>query len=76
MPTMHSRSPHQIEFLECATAELQVVVPFTLMIVFALLYLTFRRFDEAAPIGNNRVGVRTARLQRPSSESQRRPTVP
>jgi Cu(I)/Ag(I) efflux system membrane protein CusA/SilA len=25
-----------------------VVVPFTLLIIFVLLYLTFKRFDEAA----------------------------
>ena len=37
----------QFEYLERATARLKVVVPFTLMIVFVLLYLTFRRFDEA-----------------------------
>ncbi len=37
----------QFEFLERATAKLKVVVPFTLLIVFVLLYLTFRRFDEA-----------------------------
>ena len=37
----------QFEFLERATAKLQVVVPFTLLIIFVLLYLTFRRFDEA-----------------------------
>ena len=37
----------QFEFLERATAKLKVVVPFTLMIIFVLLYLTFRRFDEA-----------------------------
>jgi Cu(I)/Ag(I) efflux system membrane protein CusA/SilA len=37
----------QFEYLERATARLQVVVPFTLMIVFVLLYLTFRRFDES-----------------------------
>jgi copper/silver efflux system protein len=37
----------QFEFLERATAKLKVVVPFTLGIVFVLLYLTFRRFDEA-----------------------------
>ena len=37
----------QFEFLERATAKLQVVVPFTLLITFVLLYLTFRRFDEA-----------------------------
>jgi copper/silver efflux system protein len=38
----------QFEFLERATAKLKVVVPFTLLIIFVLLYLTFKRFDEAA----------------------------
>ncbi|KQU80267.1 MULTISPECIES: efflux RND transporter permease subunit [unclassified Rhizobacter] len=37
----------QFEFLERATAKLKIVVPFTLLIIFVLLYLTFRRFDEA-----------------------------
>jgi copper/silver efflux system protein len=37
----------QFEFLERATAKLKVVVPFTLLIIFVLLYLTFRRVDEA-----------------------------
>jgi Cu(I)/Ag(I) efflux system membrane protein CusA/SilA len=37
----------QFEFLERATAKLKVVVPFTLGIIFVLLYLSFRRFDEA-----------------------------
>jgi copper/silver efflux system protein len=37
----------QFEYLERATARLQVVVPFTLAIIFVLLYLTFRRADEA-----------------------------
>lgn len=36
----------QFEFLERATAKLKVVVPFTLLIIFVLLYLTFKRFDE------------------------------
>jgi len=40
----------QFEYLERATARLAYVVPFTLMIVFVLLYLTFRRFDEALVI--------------------------
>ncbi|MBI2799831.1 MAG: efflux RND transporter permease subunit [Gammaproteobacteria bacterium] len=40
----------QFEFLERATAKLKVVVPATLMIIFVLLYLTFRRFDEAVLI--------------------------
>jgi Cu(I)/Ag(I) efflux system membrane protein CusA/SilA len=37
----------QFEFLERATAKLKLVVPFTLLIIFVLLYLTFRRMDEA-----------------------------
>ena len=37
----------QFEFLERATARLKVVVPGTLMIIFVLLFLTFRRVDEA-----------------------------
>jgi len=37
----------QFEFLERATAKLKIVVPFTLLIIFILLYLTFSRFDEA-----------------------------
>ncbi len=40
----------QFEFLERATAKLKVVAPFTLLIIFVLLYLTFRRFDEAVLI--------------------------
>jgi Cu(I)/Ag(I) efflux system membrane protein CusA/SilA len=37
----------QFEYLERATAKLKVVVPFTLLIIFVLLYLTFKRFGEA-----------------------------
>jgi Cu(I)/Ag(I) efflux system membrane protein CusA/SilA len=37
----------QFEFLERATAKLKVVVPFTLLIIFVLLYLTFNSFGEA-----------------------------
>jgi Cu(I)/Ag(I) efflux system membrane protein CusA/SilA len=37
----------QFEYLERAAARLKIVVPFTLVIIFVLLYLTFRRFDEA-----------------------------
>jgi len=37
----------QFEFLERATAKLKIVVPATLLIIFVLLYLTFKRFDEA-----------------------------
>ena len=40
----------QFEYLERATARLQLVVPATLLIIFVLLYLTFRRADEAALI--------------------------
>jgi Cu(I)/Ag(I) efflux system membrane protein CusA/SilA len=40
----------QFEFLERATARLTLVVPFTLLIIFVLLYLTFRRLDEAVMI--------------------------
>jgi Cu(I)/Ag(I) efflux system membrane protein CusA/SilA len=40
----------QFEFLERATAKMKIVVPFTLMIIFVLLYLTFKRFDEAVLI--------------------------
>ncbi len=40
----------QFEFLERATAKLKIVVPATLLIIFVLLYLTFKRFDEAALI--------------------------
>jgi len=37
----------QFEFLERTTAKLKVVVPFTLLIIFVLLYLTFKCFGEA-----------------------------
>ena len=37
----------QFEFLERASAKLKIVVPATLLIIFVLLYLTFKRFDEA-----------------------------
>ena len=37
----------QFEYLERASAKLKIVVPATLLIIFVLLYLTFRRFDEA-----------------------------
>ena len=40
----------QFEYLERATARLTYVVPFTLAIVFVLLYLTFRRVDESLVI--------------------------
>lgn len=37
----------QFEYLERAQAKLRVVVPFTLVVIFVLLFLTFRRVDEA-----------------------------
>ncbi|MDQ8021507.1 MAG: efflux RND transporter permease subunit [Moraxellaceae bacterium] len=37
----------QFEYLERATAKMKLVVPATLLIIFVLLYLTFRRVDEA-----------------------------
>jgi Cu(I)/Ag(I) efflux system membrane protein CusA/SilA len=37
----------QFEYLERAVAKLKLVVPLTLGIIFVLLYLTFRRVDEA-----------------------------
>jgi len=40
----------QFEYLQRATARLKVVVPATLLIIFVLLYLTFRHFQEAALI--------------------------
>ncbi|HYM35505.1 MAG TPA: efflux RND transporter permease subunit, partial [Steroidobacteraceae bacterium] len=40
----------QFEYLERATARLQVVVPVTLAIILLLLYLAFRRLDEAVLI--------------------------
>ena len=40
----------QFEYLERAAGKLKIVVPATLAIIFVLLYLTFRRADEAALI--------------------------
>lgn len=37
----------QFEYMERAAAKMKIVVPATLMIIFVLLYLTFRRIDEA-----------------------------
>jgi Cu(I)/Ag(I) efflux system membrane protein CusA/SilA len=47
MPGMSLAYSGQFEFLERANARLKLVVPATLLIIFVLLYLTFRRFDEA-----------------------------
>ncbi|MBC7956289.1 MAG: efflux RND transporter permease subunit, partial [Cytophagales bacterium] len=46
-PGMSVAYSGQFEYLERANARLKVVVPATLLIIFVLLYLTFRRFDEA-----------------------------
>jgi Cu(I)/Ag(I) efflux system membrane protein CusA/SilA len=40
----------QFEYLERATRKLQLVVPFTLVIIFVLLFLTFKNFGSAALI--------------------------
>ena len=40
----------QFEYLERAAKKLQLVIPFTLAIIFVLLYLTFRSFGTAALI--------------------------
>src|SRR6185312_3693396 len=40
----------QFEYLQRANARLKLVVPATLVIIFVLLYFTFRRIDEAALI--------------------------
>ena len=51
MPAGYSISwSGQFEYLERAKARLAYVVPFTLLVIFVLLYLAFRRVDEAATI--------------------------
>jgi Putative silver efflux pump len=48
MPAGYSVSwSGQFEYLERASAKLKVVVPFTLLIIFVLLYVVFGRLDEA-----------------------------
>ena len=49
-PGMSLTYSGQFEFLERANARLKVVVPATLGIIFVLLYLTFRRIEEAVLI--------------------------
>jgi Cu(I)/Ag(I) efflux system membrane protein CusA/SilA len=49
-PGMSLSYSGQFEFLERANARLKLVVPATLVIIFLLLCVTFRRFDEAALI--------------------------
>ncbi|MGE4335893.1 MAG: efflux RND transporter permease subunit [Pigmentiphaga sp.] len=46
-PGMSLAYSGQFEYMERANARLKLVVPATLLIVFVLLYLTFRRFDDA-----------------------------
>jgi hypothetical protein len=46
-PGMSIAYAGQFEFMERANARLKAVVPATLAIIFVLLYLTFRRIDEA-----------------------------
>jgi len=46
-PGMSLAYSGQFEFMERANARLQLVVPVTLLVIFVLLYLAFRRFDEA-----------------------------
>jgi Cu(I)/Ag(I) efflux system membrane protein CusA/SilA len=46
-PGMSVSYSGQFEFLERANARLKLVVPATLMIIFILLYLAFKRVDEA-----------------------------
>jgi Cu(I)/Ag(I) efflux system membrane protein CusA/SilA len=46
-PGMSVAYSGQFEYLERANARLKVVVPATLLIILVLLYLTFRRVDEA-----------------------------
>ncbi|MEO6081463.1 MAG: efflux RND transporter permease subunit [Steroidobacteraceae bacterium] len=46
-PGMSLAYSGQFEFLERANARLKLVVPATLLIILVLLYLTFKRLDEA-----------------------------
>ncbi|MGE0114972.1 MAG: efflux RND transporter permease subunit [Steroidobacteraceae bacterium] len=46
-PGMSLAYSGQFEYLQRANERLKLVVPATLMIIFVLLYLTFRRIDEA-----------------------------
>ncbi len=48
LPTAYSITwSGQFEFLQRATDKLKLVVPLTLLIIFILFYLTFKRFSEA-----------------------------
>ena len=57
----------QFEYLERATAKLKIVAPATLLIIFVLLYLTFRRFTEAMLIMTT---ATTCRSRRPWASSR------
>ncbi|MFZ6731746.1 efflux RND transporter permease subunit [Undibacterium sp. Ji42W] len=51
LPATYSLSwSGQFEYLERASAKLRIVVPVTLLIIFVLLHMTFKRLDEAALI--------------------------
>src|SRR5262249_38675137 len=49
-PGMSLAYSGQFEYLERANERLELVVPATLVIIFVLLFFTFRRLDEAALI--------------------------
>ena len=74
----------QFEFLERATQRLKIVVPATLLIIFALLYATFRRWDEALlimgtlPFAASGCFICWATISRwqPASDSLRWPGLP
>ena len=51
----------QFEYLERAKARLAYVVPFTLLTIFVLLYLAFRRVDEALVVMLRDAAVRARR---------------
>ncbi|MDB6062756.1 MAG: CzcA family heavy metal efflux protein [Verrucomicrobiaceae bacterium] len=46
-PGMSIAYSGQFEFLERANARLKIVIPATLLIIFVLLYFTFKKIDEA-----------------------------
>jgi Cu(I)/Ag(I) efflux system membrane protein CusA/SilA len=45
-PAITSHGAGQFEYLERAKSRLKIVVPFTMLIIFLLLYLNFRRVTE------------------------------
>ncbi len=64
-PGMSIAYSGQFEFMQRANARLKAVVPATLAIIFVLLYLTFRRSDEALLI-----------MAHPAVRADRRRVVP